>query len=423
MDFTKDILGNGTRLYVYQSDLYTHTSVDFNFYSQRDESNAAKTLVNMVMMGGSKNFPTNQELSLAAEKEFGAILMNKSTVIGDLHTFGFYLDILTKESLISGQKTLENTISLLADIIQNPLINDGKFNENDFERKKEELLLGIKKEKLDKGTKAALGFLKLVFGDAKCVYPKNGTEEDVEKLENFELVKLYHNWMSSLPRAIYVGTHLNSKYIKEVFEKSFDTLPKCKGEAHIEKTPKKNLSTFFEEQDSFDQTVVYAGVPVKVPKKKEDREALNLLNFYLGGYTNARLFTEIRTKRDMAYGAYSHLDLHKSLMFGTAGVDIENKDKTVDIMLNEIGKVASGKITKSGFKEAKNYLLNLRLMSLHTKGKRLDFIEESLLSGWKDQIKDFETAYTNVNYEDVVRVASLIKNEPIVYCLLQGGRK
>lgn len=423
MEFVKQTLNNGTELYVYQSDIYTHTTVDFNFYSRKDAGNAANALANMILMEGSKNFPTLQAISLASEKEYGAGISGKSVSVGDLQATGVYINVLTKASLIAGQKTLENMAGLMADILAFPLIGDGGFKQEYFDEKKEELLLQAKQMNLNKDYFAKKRFLETALGDSPFVLPSSGSEEDISKLDNATVTRAYAHTLNHLPRKIFIGTNLKPEYVIQVFDNSLRILPQVQADIRVGEVPTKSAATRKEEASNFDQSVVFVGVPVIVPRAAKERQALGLLNFYLGGFHGARLFTEIRTKRDMAYGAYSNLDRELGLIYGKAAVDLKNKDKTIELMLKEISKIVQGKITKSGFESAKGYLLNTRLMRMHAKHDRLDAIESCVLGDRLEDLANYETAYEDITYEDVVNAASFVKNEPVVYCLLQGDKK
>ena len=106
-----------------------------------------------------------------------------------------------------------------------------------------------------------------------------------------------------------------------------------------------------EDKSSFDQTMIGMAFPVLKPQNVKEIRALYILNHHIGGYSNARLFTEIRTKRDMAYGAYSHIDFDTGMIIGNTSVDEKNKDTAKRIMLDEFFKAASGRITKKDLRK------------------------------------------------------------------------
>lgn len=423
MDYSKYSLGNGTEIYVNQSGLYTHTFVDFNFYSRNGENNAAKTLANMLLMQGSRDFPTRQAISMAAEKQYGARINGKSLKIGDLHETGFNIDVLTVESLTQGRKTFENMAALMAGIISVPRIDSGMFNPEYFSKKKEELLLAARRKMMDKDERAFSGFLKAAIGENGFSADEMGEEEAILSLQNTDAVAAYEETIRSFPRKVYVGTNLNPEYIAEILGKYLGALPAVNTRLLIGKAPEKKKPATLEEMSEFDQSVVFAGLPVDVPKSAREREALGLLSIYLGGYPVSRLFTEIRMKRDMAYHTFSRMDLDLGLLYCTAGVDIKNKDAAIGIMLEESKNAAEGKIPKKDFENAKKFIVNYLQMIMHVKGRRLDFVEKAILSGKPEEIDNYEQRYRNVTPQDVIKAASRIKFSPITYCLQQGAKK
>lgn len=82
MEYNKYTLDNGTELYVVQSDLYQTTGFQMDFYSRKNGTEAAKSLVAGVLAEGSKNYPTNAALSLATDREYARYSIT-SNGIGD----------------------------------------------------------------------------------------------------------------------------------------------------------------------------------------------------------------------------------------------------------------------------------------------------------------------------------------------------
>ncbi|MFH1065494.1 MAG: insulinase family protein [Nanoarchaeota archaeon] len=423
MDYSKFRLKNNIPVYVCQSPLYVQTNVKLKFYSANNESNAAKTLAVRLMMEGSRHFPTSQAINLATLNEFDAGIGGGCGMNSGLHVAGFSISALTKESLTGGQNTLENMAALLADIINEPLIESGRFNNEYFIKKKEELIVGVKQAGLDKDIVAERKFLELALGKNSHTMPVAGDLKEVEGVRNEDAAGAYSRMIAEIPRMIFVGTSLEPWHVAEVLDRVFGNLPEVNKTPAFAAPPEKNAGARLEDDSEFDQSVVYAGFPFSIPETTKERHALQMLAFYMGGYSGGRLFTEIRTKRDMAYGAFAGIDFETGLMHGVAGVDIKNKDKTIEIIINEFSKAANGKITKSGIANAKRYVLSQIGMNMHSKARRMGFLENSVLSNRPDEIAGYEQRYSNVEYEDVLKAASRINPSPIVYCLKQGDKK
>lgn len=422
MDYSKFTLKNNIPVYVCQSPLYIQTNVRLKFYSTNGENNAAKTLAVKLMMEGSMHYPTSQAISLAALNEFGAGISGGCGMNSGLHVTSFSFNALTNDRLTGGQNTLENMTALLADIINEPLIESGRFNNEYFSRKKEELIIGVKQAGLDKDTVAERRFIELALGKNSHTMPSAGDLEEVEGVKNEDAAGAYSRMITETPRMIFVGTSLEPEHVAEVLGMAFGNLPEVNKTPVFAAPPEKNANSRLEDDSEFDQSVVFAGFPFSIPESTKERHALQLLAFYIGGYSEGRLFTEIRTKRDMAYSAFAGIDFETGLMHGVAGVDIKNKEKTIEIMVKEFSKAAAGKIIKSGIANAKRYVLSQIGMNMHSKGRRMGFLENSVLSNRLEEIAGYEQRYRDIEYDDVLKTASRIIPSPIVYCLRQGDK-
>src|SRR5579884_1516935 len=87
----------------------------------------------------------------------------------------------------------------------------------------------------------------------------------------------------------------------------------------------------------------FPGVPVSHP----DYFALALAIQALGGSSNSRLFQEVREKRGLAYAVQARFDgLERSGMVRVyAGTTAERAHESVDVILDELGKLVSEGIT------------------------------------------------------------------------------
>ncbi len=417
MEYNKYTLDNGTELYVVQSDLYQTTGFQMDFYSRKNGTEAAKSLVAGVLAEGSKNYPTNAALSLATDREYARYSIT-SNGIGDLHSITFSINMLTAENLIGEQKTLENSLGIIADTMLHPLIERGKFRKEYFAKQKKELGLILQKKKMESRSLAIRKFKEMALGSSPFALHELGTEKKLERTWNPNVIRAYLQMLEVSPRKAYVGTNLEPDYIAEAVERAFKGLSRVDSEIKVGMPPKKKHGRR-EEQSRFEQSLIISGYPVNIPEDQRAWEALYLLNGCIGGYNNARLFSEIRVKRDMAYYAYSSLDTDSGLLYGYSGVDIKNKDEVASIMTKEIGDIG-GTLSEQEFNEAKNYLLKTRAMNMHKKSMKLFNLKKLVLEGKADWLQNFERRFEDITYQEVKEAASLIEvDKPIVYCQLQ----
>jgi predicted Zn-dependent peptidase len=83
--------------------------------------------------------------------------------------------------------------------------------------------------------------------------------------------------------------------------------------------------------------VAYPATTVASPDYYRERAAVAIL----GGYSSARLFTEVREKRGLCYSVYASYEGHRdrAAVICYAGTSAERAQQTVDVMLSEIERL------------------------------------------------------------------------------------
>ena len=106
-----------------------------------------------------------------------------------------------------------------------------------------------------------------------------------------------------------------------------------------------------------DQTHLIVGVRA-YDMFHNDRFALSLLATILGGGMSSRLFMEVRERRGLAYSVHTGVDTyHDAGYLATqCGVEHENLEKTIDVILSEYKKIAMEPVSAEELMKAKEYV-------------------------------------------------------------------
>ena len=145
-----------------------------------------------------------------------------------------------------------------------------------------------------------------------------------------------------------------------------------------------------------------------------DRYALNLMNEVLGGGMSSRLFTEIREKRGLAYSVGSHPTAfddagHLSIM---AGVTDEHVLETVDVVLDELGKLVAEPVTDDELERVREHAIGSFRLGLDAAASWCHRAGGMLLSnGFIEPVEETIAGYQSVTAADIQRVARRILRE------------
>ena len=107
--------------------------------------------------------------------------------------------------------------------------------------------------------------------------------------------------------------------------------------------------------------------------------ALSVLNNAFGGSMSSRLFQNIREQRGLAYDVYSHPTAYSFTGSVTiyAGVNPERSVEALQVVLEEIDKIAKDGISDDEFTRAKEQLKGNYVLGLESTGARMNAIGKS----------------------------------------------
>jgi len=113
----------------------------------------------------------------------------------------------------------------------------------------------------------------------------------------------------------------------------------------------------------------------------EDRFSLAVLDHILGGGLSSRLFQEIRERRGLAYSVYSYRATFEDtgMLALYAGTAPAKAREVLDIMMDEVHKVAAEGVTERELAVAKSHIRGETALSLEDSAARMSRVARSLL--------------------------------------------
>ena len=191
-------------------------------------------LIGAVLRRGTANLQTQKQISKELEAMYGASFNCGIEKTGDNHILKFYLETLSEEFLPEPENLNQKCLSILFDIIFNPLIINNAFKPEYVEGEKKNLKQIIE-SKIDNKAKYAYDrCIEEMFKNKPYGLYKFGYVEDLEKITPEQLYKHYKELINSCKIDIFCSGRLNSEeLIKNIKENS--NIQKI-----LERKPKKN---------------------------------------------------------------------------------------------------------------------------------------------------------------------------------------
>ena len=374
-------------------------------------------LIPAVLTRGTENMKTMKDINLKLDGLYGGILDGSSDKIGDKQALQFYVTTIDDKYALNNEKLLEESVMILLDVIYNPKLVDGCFDEDFVEMEKENLKELIKSRINDKSSYSISRLIEEMFKDSPYGVYKYGNIEDLEEITCEKLYNQYLKVISNSELHFYICSST------EVDEKWFDVCQKYK--CTDNHTIGENKSSNIEEKHIIERQDVTQGKLVlgyDVNINKEDLYKAQVYNAILGGSSNSKMFQNVREKESLAYTARSTYLKHKQTLVLFAGIEIDKYEKALETIKIQVEDMKKGKFTDEDIRDAKVFLENIMRSYNDSQDLLIDLSMGQLVMGMDDTIEEMINKINAVTREDILYVANNVKFNTEYFLTSQENR-
>lgn len=147
----------------------------------------------------------------------------------------------------------------------------------------------------------------------------------------------------------------------------------------------------------------------------DNKFAITMYNAILGGGANSKLFQNVREKASLAYSAGSRFIRRKKAIFIITGIELQNYDKALKIIKEQLKDMQEGKITDKEFEDAKQLILASLKLIPESQEDMIAFDFDQNLFEEKLSFEEYFENVENVSKKDVIEVAQKINIDTIYY--------
>ena len=249
--------------------------------------------------------------------------------------------------------TTDQAVALLETALASP-----RFDEDAIARVRDQVLSGLKSDAEDPDTIATEAFATQVFGDHPYGSAGEGTVESVTALTRDDIVAAHKAALARDRVYVAASGDITPEKLAQVIDTLMARLPQTGAPLPADVTPAFDGGTHVVPYAT-PQSVILFGQQ-GLPREDDDYFAAYVLNEILGGSGfSARLMTEVREKRGLAYGAYSYLANkdHADLLVGRTATENARAGETVAVVRGEWERMATEGPTQAELDQAKTYLI------------------------------------------------------------------
>ena len=385
-------------------------------------------LIPAVLRMGTSNLKTQEEINIELENMYGATLDGGIEKIGDNQVIKFYLETLNDNFLPNKEKLSSKAISLLLDVLFNPLTENKKFKKDYVESEKKTIKRLIEGRIDNKDMYAYTRCIEEMYKEKPYGLYKYGYIEDLKEINEENLYEYYLKLLNEAKIDIFVsGDFLDDKILETIT--SNVNIQKLEGreDKHVinteetEKKEKIDIQTIKEEKD-VTQGKLVIGMDIDY-YKPNSKYAMCIYNVILGESATSKMFQNVREKAGLAYSARSTYLRQKNNIFIRAGIEIKNFDKALEIIIKQIEEMKDGNFTDADIENAKKYMIAGIKTVQDEQDSEITYYMGQEMSGKLLTFEEYINKINEVTKEDVLNISNNIHINTIYFLMDKHTQK
>lgn len=382
------------------------------------ENVTKNALISTILRRGSKNMPSQEEISKQMEEMYGASFDCGLDKIGDNQVLKFYMETINDDFIPQQkEKILKTTLEKILEIVFNPYIENGEFKKEYVEQEKNTIKQRVE-GKIDNKARYALNrCIEEMYKDEPYGLYKFGYVEDLDAIDGKNLYEYYQELIKNCKIDILVSGILpddieelikENENIKNLQEREPKyVMPKLA----TKNTEKENVVT---ESMEVTQGKLVLGLDIKLEDDKQKYDAL-LYNSILGGTPNSKMFQNVREKAHLAYAASSSYIRQKNNIFINCGIEISNYEKALEIVKKQIEDMKKGDFTEEDIENAKKGIISTIDLIDDEQDTGITYYFGQELSNNKISPEEYKEIVQKVQKDDIVKIANSVSINTIYF--------
>ena len=388
--------------------------------SQLDKETASlNALTPYVLRRGTTHYPDMEAISNKLDEMFGATIDPIVRRTGEIQSVGFYSSFPENSFLPEGSNIIGDVISLVSEMLLNPVTRGGLLKESYVDSEKKKLADIIRSRINEKRSYSVTRCAEEMCSFEAYSVGRFGSAEDCESINYKKLTKQYHNLLSECPVEIFYCGNEKLGTVSGLLSDAFSVMPR--GTINYDMGTDIRINTveeqprYCEENLDVTQGKLVLGYRLGEIMDDLDRPSLMVFNAVFGSGVTSKLFMNVREKLSLCYYASSVIDRIKGIMLVASGIDFCNYEVAKDEIIHQLEDVKCGNITDDELMYAKRGIIS-DLNALNDNPYDLEsFYFSNILEGSDYSPDDLKALVETVTKEDVEAVAGSVALDLIYF--------
>ena len=330
-------IAKGVNINFIKNDKFKTNYISINFIAPLGKDTAHyNSMLPLVLMRGTNKYPNQKEINKRLQYLYSGLVSARNNSFGEYQIFGFKANILNNRFSKELDIALES-INLLSDIVFDPFLVDGSFDEAYTESEKINLIDTIESEINEKGRYAIKRTVSEMCKDEVFGISNYGTVEDVKTITNKSLYEAYKKAIREYPIEIYFVGDGDFDSITKKFKKVFDAIERCPTTA-INPQLVDEVSELKQIVDieNVKQGKLVLGFRTGYKPEENQYHLMQLFNEIFGDSPTAKLFLNVREKMSLCYYCRSIISQRTGILLVSSGIEASNKEVAEKAILEQL---------------------------------------------------------------------------------------
>ena len=418
MEYKKKEIKKGINLHSIKTDSFKTDLITVFITTPLTKENVTKNaILPMILRKGSKSLDNIEKINKALEKMYGAEFNCGIDKTGDNQVLKFYLEIIDNNYLPIKEDLLSKGINTLLEIVFEPVTENNAFKEEYIKSEKQKLQILLEGKKDNKTKYAYLRCQEEMYKGKPFGLYKYGYVEDIEKINKENLYEYYKKLLAECKIDIFVSGNIKEEKIEEIIKNNAN-IQKLNERNPIYET-KNNKEEQRDEKEIIEKADVtqgnlILGLSISEESKKEKYVAI-VYNSILGGSATSKMFQIVREKHSLAYTAASSYLRHKNSIFIRCGIEIDNYQKTLNLIKEQIEDMKNGNFTEENIENGKKGIISMIKSIPDEQDTGITYYLGQELSEYKMTFEEYEKEIEAVTKEEIIDFAKKVSINTIYF--------
>lgn len=420
MEYKQKQIKEGIKLHTINTDKFKTNLIAILITTKLSKENVTKNaVISSILRRGSKNMPSQEEISKQMEEMYGASFDCGLDKTGDNQVLKFYLESINDNFLPQkNENMLKTSVEKLLEIVLNPYTENENFKEEYVEQEKNNIKQRIEGKIDNKARYSMDRCIEEMYKNEPFGLYKFGYTEDLEKINSKNLYEYYKELINTCKIDIFISGKIENNIEKDIIEnqnikKLQERTPNYIEPKELNKKLTQEEKTIIESME-VTQGKLILGLDVSLNQEEQRYSAL-IYNSILGGSANSKMFQNVREKAHLAYVASSNYLRYKNNIFINSGIEIANYEKTLELIKKQIEDMKEGNFTEEEIENAKTGIISTIKTIEDEQDTGITYYFGQELSESNISIEEYTKKIKEVNRQDIINIGKNVAINTIYF--------